>query len=184
MTKKKLISGGLISIIFIGFLGAANFAFNQKRAFEKIWSESNHLNLEIKNLQEDITFFNSHKKEINFLISKGWLAPISRLIAADKIKEVQGNLKELHVTFEPETTINLGSPYTYKTSKIVIIFTSDFEKDIYIFIEKLIDEFPGILMFHELILSENEKSEGQTEALMLGQLTLNWISMDRGSYEK
>lgn len=155
-----LISYGLTSF---AYWGIQYFNFQKsKNIFEK---QREHIN----QIQENLNFLESHKKEIARLIKMGWFSRKNRLTAAEKIKQLNNNLILTNIIFEPEFYDCLDSAYALNINKIKIDLKASNEKDIYRFIERLVQHFPGFFLFNEL-------KEGDLEGSFQGCLILDWIS--------
>ncbi len=169
-----------------------NFKNVQSTNFIKSTTEKRALQIQIKSLEDDLIFLRRHQKELEFLFEKGWFIPKNRLIAGDVLEKLRGSLNNIQYTFEPETIKCLEETYTFKSTKIVLEVRALLESDIYAFLNRVSDKFPGILTPQEIILTRGEELSEKT-LLMLrqnkrpdfvrGKLVFEWFAMGTKDHE-
>ncbi len=181
--------GGLI----LSLCGSIGFQSTQKNYFQTMRTEQKALQRNVKDLKNDLIFIKAHQKELMFLTQKGWFLPHNRLVAAEALEELCHTLSEVSYTFEPENLKTIGGDSPFKVTKIVFEVRALLDTDIYDFVDRLLDNFPGILVSHELTLvrspSANEKnlfslSKEETFSFMTGKLVFEWFAMKKQSHEK
>ncbi len=155
---------------FILIVSTLTFQLQEKEKYNEYKSKIFSLNRDITNLQHDLHFLKKHKKDIDLLTSKGWFTPVNRLIAAEKIEELSGDLDLKYMSFAPQTkTQGLGKDQL-STTQIEIQLKSRQEDAIYQFLEDVLETFPGILVLQELTLFHEEKA-------LVAHLIFQWISL-------
>lgn len=153
------------------------FYWTQQSKFQETITTTHTFKEDLQNQKRNMSFLKIHEKELNYLNSKGWFFPKNRLIAAEKLELLQGNLKIIEIIFEPESQETFNSSFVFNVTKILIQFKAFAEEDIYIFMDKLLKEFPGVLVLHEL-------HENREEEMLRGHLIFNWISFGKDHHEK
>lgn len=189
MKKEWLLWTGFGLGIIVSLWICIDFQQTQKGKFLKSLSTFNNLKINLNALKDDLRFLKANQKKINFLVSKGWMIPHSRLIASETIENLKGNLNEIHYTFEPETIKNLETNHIYKITKIVIDVGALLESDIYAFVENMLEDFPGILILHELMLAREEEVNSMTLSahnvpnFVVGHIIFEWFSIGEKDHE-
>ncbi|MBY0293616.1 MAG: hypothetical protein K2W92_10075 [Alphaproteobacteria bacterium] len=173
--------------------GALDFQKTQKTYFQTMITEKANLQRNVKDLKKDLLFIKTHQKELTFLTQKGWLFPHNRLIAIESLEELCHSLSEVSYTFDPENLKTFGENSTFKVTKIVFEVGALLDTDIYDFMDRLLENFPGILIPHELTLSRsapvNEKNlfslrKEETFSFMTGKLIFEWVSIKKQNHEE
>ena len=164
-------------LLMLGFggvflaLGSSLFLWIYDQQYIKALANLENFQTRTHRKINDHKFIESHQKEIAFLQKKKWFSRKNRLVAAEKIKNLRGNIDLINIIFEPEYYDTLDSDYTFNKNKIKIEFKSLDENDIYAFIDKLNQDFPGIYII-------NEFKESYQEGCFHGHLILDWFSFD------
>lgn len=165
--------------------GSFYFCLSQKAQFAEIQEVLLSLQKEDETLQNDVSFIKKSQTELDFLDHKGWFIPQNRLIAMESIEQLKYLLNDVKSTFEPETIITLEDRYTYRVTKIILEVKAFFDQDIYIFIEELLKNFPGILVPHGLTLTREEEvyESPSLSTLIVGELVFEWHALGSDSHE-
>ncbi len=156
--------------------GSLIFFWIHRLNYGEVVENLNNLKTRIMIKIDDIKFMDSHKNDIAYLIRKNWFSRKNRLVAAEKIKALHGNLALTNIIFEPEYYDSLDSSYTFNRNKIKIEFKAFDEHDIYAFIDRLYQGFPGIVII-------NEFKESYQDDFFQCQLILDWVSFDEENTE-
>lgn len=145
----------------------------QEASYQKCLIEMNTLQNQLKVLQEDQAFLRDHQSDLKRLSLKKFYRSEHRLIAGKCIEEVGKTLSALQYTFEPERTV-VHEAYSYRVTKIVIDIAALLDTEVYVFIEKLLHDFPGILHLSDVNLVLN--TDGPPPYIK-GKLAFEWYTM-------
>ena len=157
------------------------FQSSQETYFKTTRDEFSSLEKESLMLQEHLNFINTHEKELNFLIQKGWFAARNRLIAGEFLNKQGHSLNEFHFTFDPETATTLEEKYHFKVTKMTIEGRALFDIPFYNFLENLLTTFPGVLRPLEFSLTRGEEINAENLNFMAGKLVIEWFTMGDNS---
>ena len=116
------------------------------------------------------------------------MIPKNRLLAQEVFEKASKNFDKTDFSFEPEQSFIKGNLYSYKITKIIWSCEAILDSDIFIFLENIFRDFPGILTLHKMTLSRGESlAENSLLGLdqwisphfILGNLTFEWTAMER-----
>lgn len=164
--------------LLTGFSAAFYFQQTHKNYFISTIKTYQHYQGSLKALEADKIFLGQHQKELTDFTKRGWLIPKSRLTAAEIIHQCGGNLSTIRFTFAPETVREWGDGYSFKTTKIMIHAKSLLDTYFYIFLEKILIDFPGILILQKFSLSRTDRSSNFIE----GEIIYEWVAMEDNHY--
>ncbi|MBX9786706.1 MAG: hypothetical protein K2Y08_05150 [Alphaproteobacteria bacterium] len=186
--KKEILIWPLLIISSLGiFLFTLDFFHGAKSVFDRLTSEVHKLQQQVFTLENDISFLRCHKNELQFLKEKGWMIPKNRLLAQEVFEKASKRFEKTEFSFEPEQPLSKGS-FSYKTTKIIWSCEAILDSDIFIFLEDIFRDFPGILTLHEITLSRGDAltktsllalNQGNSPHFILGNLIFEWTAMDR-----
>jgi len=187
--KKEILIWSLLTLSCLGvFLLTLNFYHETKSAFNQLTSEAHELQQQVFALESDISFLRCHESELQLLKEKGWMIPKNRLLAQEVFEKASESFGKTGFSFEPEQSLLKGNAYSYKITKIIWSCEAILDSDIFIFLEDIFREFPGILILHEMTLSRGDAltensllalNQGASPHFILGNLIFEWAAMDR-----
>jgi len=156
----------------IGLWLAFNFQKTQEHSFQKKCKERAFFQSQVRNLRKDLTFLESYEEEIRYLKEKGWFVPKNRLLVGEFLENLCPILKKVVYRFDPETIKDLGDMVSFKVTQMTFEAESSLDIEMYAFIEKLLETFPGILISRELTLTrQNESPYG-----VKGKFIFDWVA--------
>ncbi len=173
MRREILLFSVLICVSCAGLWMAINFRQTQERSFNRAVGDRSAFQRKIQTLKEDLTFLESHQKDIDFLKEKGWMFPQNRLIAGEFLERLRPLLKEVSYQFEPESVKELKENVSVKVTQISFETGSILDVEVYAFIEALLNQFPGILILRDLTL---RRQEGEPHYIQ-GTIVVDWVAM-------
>ncbi|MBX9620948.1 MAG: hypothetical protein K2X28_02795 [Alphaproteobacteria bacterium] len=189
--KKEVLVLSLLTLSCLSiFLLTLNFYHETKSAFNQLTSEAHKLQQQVFALEGDIAFLKRHENELQFLKEKGWMIPKNRLLAQETFEKASKGFGKIDFSFEPEQSLLKGDMYSYKITKIILNCEAILDSDIFIFLEDIFRDFPGILTLHEITLSRGDAltetslfalSQGASPHFILGNLIFEWAAMDRSN---
>ncbi len=151
--KKKILIWLLLTLSCLGvFLLTLNFYHGTKTAFNQLTSDVHKLQQKVFTLESNISFLRRHESELQFLKEKGWMIPRNRLLVQEVFEKASKSFGKTDFSFEPEQSLLKGDTYSYKITKIIWSCEAILDSDIFIFLEDIFREFPGILILHEMTL--------------------------------
>lgn len=187
--KKEILIWSLLTLSCLCvFLLTLNFYHGTKSDFNQLTSAVHKLQKQVFALESDISFLKHHQSELQFLKEKGWMIPKNRLLAQEIFKKASDEFGKVEFSFEPEQSLLKGDTYSYKITKIIWSCESILDSDIFIFLENIFQDFPGILILHEITLSRGEAlteasllalNQGSSPHFILGNIVFEWVAMDR-----
>lgn len=187
--KKEILIYSLLILSCLGvFLLTLRFYHGTKDTFNQLTFEAHQLQQQVFALESDISFLKRHESELQFLKEKGWMIPKNRLLAQEVFEKASGSFDKTDFSFEPEQSLIKGNLYSYKITKIIWSCEAILDSDIFIFLENIFRDFPGILTLHKMTLSRGESlAESSLLGLdqwisphfILGNLTFEWTAMER-----
>jgi hypothetical protein len=187
--KKKILIWLLLTLSCLGvFLLTLNFYHGTKTAFNQLTSDVHKLQQKVFTLESNISFLRRHESELQFLKEKGWMIPRNRLLVQEVFEKASKSFGKTDFSFEPEQSLLKGDTYSYKITKIIWSCEAILDSDIFIFLEDIFREFPGILILHEMTLSRGDAltessllalHQGTSPHFILGNLIFEWVAMDR-----
>ncbi len=155
---------------------AYDFRTTQEHEAMNVMEEKILLQRECQNMKQDLTFLETHQKEMKILHKKGWFSPLSRLIAGEFLQSLRSRFRKLSYQFEPEILKSIGD-ISFKVTQISIETESFFDLEVYGFIDTLSKKFPGILLPQEITLTHQKDNP----TLITGKLVFDWVAMgERG----
>lgn len=189
--KKKILIWTFLTLSCLGvFLLTLSFYHGTKSTFNRLTSEIHKLQQQAFALEGDISFLRHHESKLQFLEKKGWMIPKNRLLAQEVFEKASENFCKVDFSFEPEQSLLKGDTYSYKITKIIWSCKAILDSDIFIFLEDIFREFPGILTLHEITLSRGDAltensflalNQGAFPHFILGNLIFEWTAMDRSN---
>lgn len=187
--KKEILSWSLLTISCLSvFLLTLNFYDGTKGTFDRITFEAHKLQQQAFALEGDISFLRRHESELQFLKEKGWMIPKNRLLAQEVFEKASESFGKTDFSFEPEQSLLKGNAYSYKITKIIWSCEAILDSDIFIFLENIFRDFPGILTLHEITLSRGDAltensllalNQGTSPPFVLGNIIFEWTAMER-----
>jgi hypothetical protein len=187
--KKEILILSFLTLSCLGvFLLTLNFYHETKSAFDQLTSEVHKLQQQAFALEGDISFLRRHESELQFLKEKGWMIPKNRLLAQEVFEKTSETFDNTEFSFEPEQSLLKGDTYSYKITKIIWSCEAILDSDIFIFLEGIFRDFPGILTLHEMTISRGDAltetsllalNQGTSPHFILGNLIFEWTAMDR-----
>lgn len=163
---------GLILSVLAGFY----YLETQKAHFSKVNGDHENLRRQLKELEKDLAFANRYQKDLALLVEKGWFVPQSRLIAAVTIEQLSSILPHVRYTFEPEKITKGEGNQTYKVTSLTFVIGALLDTDIYVFLQVLLEKFPGVLCPRELMLTRKDVTQEEEPTFVEGTLVLDWVS--------
>lgn len=158
------------AIIF--FVSARFFHLSQEKEFRKNLSEKLILEADYNNLAKLEDFLKTNKKEIKELVQKKLLLASDRLNAAKFLESFRPLFYEMHYQFTPQTEKKIKGQ-VFKVTHLVIETRTFSDRNIYPFLSKVFDRFPGILLPRTLEMETSSYNEKMIE----GKFVFEWISL-------
>lgn len=174
MSREGLLFAVLGCAACSGLWAAIDFRQTQERGFNRAVGERSCFQQENQSLRENLTFLESHQKDIDFLNEKGWFFPKNRLIAREFLEDLRPLLKEVSYQFDPEAVKELKDNVSLKVTQISFETMSILDVEVYAFIENLLNQFPGVLILRDLIL---RRQEGEPHSIQ-GTVVVDWVAME------
>src|SRR5207249_9608113 len=87
-----------------------------------------------------------------FLSSQGWFTPHSRLIGGEMLNQWKGPLNTFRCTIEPESLKEVEERYFFKVSQIKLEVETLLDREIYDFVETILNRFLGVLMLRKMFI--------------------------------
>ncbi len=129
---------------------AMDFRDSQEVHLEEVRRRHHTLNQSVHLLEAEARFRQTHAQDIATLREKGWLKPISRLVAAEWLERLRPFFKTFAYTFEPEGLKMADGPL--KATPFILEGTSSFDREVYESLDLLLEKFPGVLIPREIVL--------------------------------
>lgn len=152
---------------------ALDFRETQEQSFQKANREKHMVQEEVRLMREDLAFLESHQKDIHFLRDKGWFVPKNRLVAGEFLEKICPLLKKVSYRFDPETVKSFTDGRAFKVTQITLKGESSGDVEMYTFVDRLLKDFPGILIPREVTLAR----DNEAPPLMRGKFIFDWVSM-------
>lgn len=160
----------LSAIIF--FVSARLFHLSQEKEFKKIVSEKLSVEADYNNLAALENFLKTHKKVIKELVQKKLLLACDRLKAAKFLESFRPLFYEMHYQFTPQPEKKIKGQ-VFKVTHLAIETRAFSDRDIYPFLAKVFDRFPGLLLPRTLDMETSSYNEKMIE----GKFVFEWISL-------
>jgi hypothetical protein len=135
--------------------------------------EINLLSDQLKKGEDDIQFFKEAAFELQILEEKKWFSPERRPVAGRLIKSLCAGFTKCEYAFEPEERIMTQNGTTLKRTTILIDAEAFLDTDIYVFLEKFLEAFPGVVLASEIQL---ELQGFESIPFIRGRLVFEWFS--------
>lgn len=159
-------------LVMYSLWNAHHFQQEHEFFFDKNAAEYKNLKKSVDTIKKELDFLKQHQKEFEYLKEKGWMQPKSRLIAGNSLEEISDSLSKINYRFEPEVTKRLEDKYLFTVTQMTIDVEASRDTDIYDFMERLLENFSGIVRVSELILKRD-----QDDHMIVGRLIMEWMAM-------
>lgn len=137
-------------------------------------------------MDEDIGFLNENHQKLQFLVQRGWLIPKCRLMGGIEINRWKADLNEVHFRIEPEIIKETEGGYIFRVSRVIIEASALLDTSLYDFSEKILKNFPGMLVLHKLVVRRNAlvnepnlpvSTQNKRPSFVTGELIFDWFAM-------
>jgi hypothetical protein len=172
MIKENLIWIGLTFGCALGLGSAITFRKIQESYFNQINGEMFSFQKKVQDLKKVRDFVSAHQKEIDYVTEKSWISPINRLIAREFLETLSPLLKKLSYRFDPETIKNFRDDRDFRVTQISFETEADTDVDLYMFLDELMKDFPGILIPRDLTFTRHKDKPG-----VGGKFVVDWVVM-------
>lgn len=163
----------------VGIWISTAFRVAQEETFYHAKRDRNFLQQGKKVLREDLAFLEAHQKEIDFLKKKGWEFPKNRLVVGECLEKLRPFGVEVSYRLDPETHKDLEETISFKVTQIAVEMSAALDSEIYAFIDRLLKEFPGILVPRELTVTRQKEAEN----LIKSKFVVDWFAMREDGHE-